>query len=105
MLAASLLTLSVVVWGCSRKPTPAPVAKASAAPHRQPSADGEKYRLDSEPAGAQDVAAVRADAADGDDVVVVGRIGGDVDPWVEGRAAITIVDTSIRACSDIPGDA
>jgi hypothetical protein len=47
---------------------------------------------------------VRASAADGEKVVVVGRIGGDVNPWVEGRAAFTIVDLSLQACSDIPGD-
>jgi len=47
---------------------------------------------------------VRSDAVDGDQVVVVGRIGGDVNPWVQGRAAFSLVDNSIRACSDIPGD-
>ena len=47
---------------------------------------------------------MRADAQDGDKVVVVGRIGGDVNPWVKGRAAFSLVDNSIRACSDIPGD-
>jgi hypothetical protein len=50
------------------------------------------------------VADVRAAAVDGEKVVVVGRIGGDVNPWVEGRAAFTIVDLSLQACSDIPGD-
>jgi hypothetical protein len=71
---------------------------------RDPSPEGAKYRLDAEPAGAQEVIAVRADAADGDEIVVVGRIGGDVNPWVAGRAAFTIVDQSVDACSDIPGD-
>jgi hypothetical protein len=34
----------------------------------------------------------------------VGRIGGSENPWIEGRAAFSIVDNSLKACSDIPGD-
>jgi hypothetical protein len=34
----------------------------------------------------------------------VGRIGGDENPWIDGRAAFSIVDGSLKACSDIPGD-
>lgn len=92
--------------GCSGG-TPAPQATPAAprAEARQPSPEGRQYRLDAEPSGAQDVIPVRADAADGEDVVVVGRIGGDVNPWVDGRAAFTIVDRSLQACSDIEGDA
>jgi hypothetical protein len=37
-------------------------------------------------------------------VLVVGRIGGSKNPWIEGRAAFSIVDRSLRACSDIEGD-
>ena len=39
---------------------------------------------------------------DGDEVVVVGHIGGDPNPWVEGRAAFWIVDPSIKPCP--PGE-
>ena len=60
--------------------------------------------LDEEPDGATDVIRVREEANDGDEVVLVGRIGGSVNPWVDGRAAFSIVDGSLRACSDIPGD-
>ena len=37
-------------------------------------------------------------------VVVVGRIGGSENPWSDGVAAFTIVDLSLKACSDIEGD-
>jgi hypothetical protein len=47
---------------------------------------------------------VREESADADEVVIVGRIGGE-SPWIEDRAAFSIVDSSLRACSDIPGDA
>ena len=66
--------------------------------------DGSAYLLASAPEGAKDVIAVREAAADGDDVLVVGRIGGSKNPWIEGRAAFSIVDNSLKACSDIPGD-
>ncbi len=46
----------------------------------------------------------REESEDGQDVVLVGRIGGSVNPWVEGRAAFSIVDPTLKACSDIPGD-
>ena len=68
------------------------------------SVDGSKFLLSSHPEGAKDVIAVRETATDGDDVLVVGRIGGSANPWVEGRAAFSIVDNSLKACSDIPGD-
>lgn len=101
-LAGGMLALVGLV-GCSSQSSTAPVAE-TAAPSPTPSAAGARYRLDAEPAGARNVADVRAEAADGERVVVVGRIGGDVNPWVEGRAAFTIVDLSLQACSDIPGD-
>ena len=95
----ALLTLTVLLTGCAQEsPTPAP-ATSSTAP-----ADGTPYLLDAEPEGAGEVIAVRNDAGDGDDVVIVGRIGGSENPWIEDRAAFSIVDNSLKACSDIPGD-
>ncbi|MBI1314732.1 hypothetical protein GC176_25850 [bacterium] len=61
--------------------------------------------LDTEPDGSAGVIAVRESAADGDDIVITGRIGGSENPWIDGRAAFSIVDPSLTACSDIPGDA
>jgi len=66
--------------------------------------DGASYLLQEEPQGAETVIKVREAAADGDDVLIVGRIGGGENPWVEDQAAFTIVDGSLPACSDIPGD-
>jgi hypothetical protein len=69
-----------------------------------PSAEGAKFLLTAQPEGATDVIQVRESAADGDDVTIVGRIGGSENPWIDGRAAFSIVDSSLKACSDIPGD-
>lgn len=68
------------------------------------SADGAKYLLTAAPEQATEVAAARESVKDGDEVTLVGRIGGRMDPWVDGMAAFTIVDTKLKACSVIPGD-
>ncbi len=91
----------VMAGGCTpaaSTPDAAPPAGAST------QVDGTRYLLTAEPAGAEDVIQVRQAAQDQDDVVVVGRIGGSREPWVEGRAAFSIVDNSLKACSDIEGD-
>ncbi len=83
--------------GCQRAAPPAPLAAAT-------TAAGAKYLLSAEPEGAHPVIEVRESAQDQDDIVILGRIGGDVDPWIEGLAAFSIVDPSLQACSEIPGD-
>lgn len=69
-----------------------------------PSAEGARYLLPSEPGGAKGVVATRKEAKDGDAVVVVGRIGGDKQPWVEGRATFQIIDPSLMSCKETEGD-
>ncbi len=32
------------------------------------------------------------------------KLGGDVNPWVEGQVAFRLVDDSLKACSVIPDD-
>ena len=95
-LAALALVTSVV--GC---------ASSSSSPSASggPSADGEKYRLASEPAGAKGVKEVKASSKDEDEVTVVGRIGGDVNPWIDGQAAFLIVDPSLKPCNEKDDDA
>jgi hypothetical protein len=68
------------------------------------SPDGSKYLLSSEPAGAQDVKAVLESAQDGDDVIVVGRVGGEANPWIDGLAAFRIADLSLTPCNELKGD-
>ncbi len=82
--------------GCTQDQTAPEVSSATSA--------GSKFLLSAEPQGAEDVIKVRENAGDEEDVVIVGRIGGSENPWIEGRAAFSIVDPSLKACSDIPGD-
>lgn len=62
--------------------------------------DSSKFILSAAPEGALDVTAAREAVKDKDEVVIRGRIGGSLDPWVQGTAAFTIVDPALRACSD-----
>lgn len=89
---AGLLLVSVALTGCEYSAESAP------------SIDGSRFLLTTEPEGALDVLKARESAQDDDDVVVIGRIGGSENPWVDGRAAFTIVDRSLTACSDREGD-
>lgn len=105
------LTLVAGLWtlaGCSQDPATQPESASSASEQANstpsPAVDGTKFVLTAEPEEARDVIQVRENAGDGDDVVIVGRIGGSENPWIDGRAAFSIVDGSLQACSDIPGD-
>lgn len=88
ILALLFLTVAVAFSGCAETE---PVAEKY---------DASPFMLAAEPDGASEVIAARESAKDADEVVIVGRIGGDLDPWVKGVAAFTIVDSSLRACSD-----
>ena len=93
-LASGLLTLA----GCARD------GPVTSAPSEVVTVDGSKYRLGSEPLGGTGVIKLREEAKDQDDVVIVGRIGGSVVPWVAGRAAFSIVDLSLKSCAEIGSD-
>jgi len=96
LLSLGLAVATVIGCGTSAGPT-----TVTAPPAVAPDA---RYVLAEEPADAQPVITVRKDAKDGDEVTVTGRIGGDVDPWVKGRATFVIVDPSLKACSEHAGD-
>lgn len=96
-LFGGLLGLAMCVLGCAQGEAPAEFTG-------KPSAEGEKLLLAAEPEGAADVIAVRESAKNDDVVAIVGRIGGKRSPWVTDMAAFTIVDPSLKACSDIEED-
>jgi hypothetical protein len=57
-----------------------------------------------EPAGAISVTKLKAGDHAGEDVVVTGRIGGQVAPFVEGRAMFTMTDLALAVCDPEAGD-
>lgn len=88
--------LLLVAVGCAVEapphgvPAPAPIDDLTA------QNAGNKYLLKSEPDNARGAIAVRKSAKDGDEVVVVGRVGGSAKPFVDGRAMFLLVDPSLK---------
>jgi hypothetical protein len=87
-LMSLMIASLIVVAGCA--PAPTVVENYDASP----------FLLTAEPEGAVEVKAAIESSKDQDEIVVVGRIGGSMDPWVKGVAAFSIVDNSLLACSD-----
>ena len=90
--ATALLVFSLAVVGCGQSETTLESVVSNY--------DASKFVLATEPAGGINVIDARDSSKDKQDVVVIGRIGGGLNPWVEGRAAFQIVDPSLLACSD-----
>jgi hypothetical protein len=62
-----------------------------------------KYVSTTEPKGAIPVGEAREVIADGQEVTLVGLIGGSSKPFVDGLAAFTIVDPKVPYCADEEG--
>ena len=91
----SILRLTIVigciaVLGCQEQTET--VSNSSQSP------TGTQYLTDVEPANSTPVGDARKSAKDGDSVSLVGHIGGSSEPFVDGIAAFTIVDTKIPYC-------
>jgi hypothetical protein len=101
-----LFTLAAValVAGCDDKSATSSSAGggASASAAAEPLPPG--LMVDKAPENARPVAEVRKSAGDGDEVVVRGRIAGRAEPFTEGRAQFQLVDASVKACSEMPGE-
>lgn len=63
-----------------------------------------KYALTDEPQGSIGIIKALETTKDGDEVVVVGRVGGAKVPWVKGLAAFRIVDASLKSCTEVGSD-
>lgn len=93
----SLILLALLTTACDRQSSaPAPAAPAAAIPA--------SIFVSESPAGAKNVAIVVKETKDGDEVIVRGRIGGRAEPFVADRAVIQLIDSSIKACTENPGD-
>jgi hypothetical protein len=88
--AAMAIAAAGLVAGCGKSSVPQEAAV--------PSAEGAAYRLATEPAGAKGVKEARADVKDAEEVTIVGRIGGEANPWVEGQAAFVVMDSVLKPC-------
>ena len=100
-LFLSLIVIAAAVTSGCGTASDAPKPVAGSAPAAAPDS---RFILAEEPSDAKSVVDVRKDAKDGEEVTIMGRIGGDVDPWVKDRAAFLIVDRSLVPCNEREGD-
>lgn len=62
------------------------------------------WMLADAPADPVEVAVAKENAAEGEEIVIKGRIGGRKTPITEGSPVFTIVDLELPHCGQIPGD-
>lgn len=62
------------------------------------------WKLDTMPDGALPVAEAKADAIEGDQITLVGRIGGRTEPVTASSGLFIVMDPSIPSCADNPED-
>lgn len=96
LFSLGLLSSVLFAVGCG----PAKVATESSAAGMQSSS---KYVATIEPIGAMPVGEAREKTEDGQEVTLVGLIGGSSKPFVDGLAAFTIVDAKVPYCADDEG--
>lgn len=95
---SSVLLLAVAAAAC-RDPeaaAPSPAVRPASAERLPPA-----LVVGKTPGLARGLAAVKAGAREGDDVIVRARIGGGTDPFVAGVAAMSIADEKLVPCSEM----
>ena len=96
--------------GCEKKEdAPKPATSHSSSQAKAPAAASDAWPagllLKEEPAGAKDILDTKQSAKECDEVVIRGRVGGRKDPFVEGRAVMTIADAKLKPCNENSMDA
>lgn len=101
VVAAIAMVIPLALGACEKaSDAPAKPSKSAAAEPLPPA-----LFLASAPAEALSVEDAKKTAKAGGTVVLRGRVGGSRDPFVEGRAVLTLVGPGLPACSDNPDDA
>ena len=96
LLYVTLMGLSGLSVGCQPSETTTQTAAGNAA-------TASEYVVETEPEGALAVGEARQATQDGQEVTLVGHIGGSTKPFVDGLAAFTIVDVKVPYCADDEG--
>lgn len=86
----------VAVLGCGKTNPPTAATQDVA---------GKTYQLAAAPTGAMGVKAAKEESKDGDEIIIQGRVGGDVSPWIEGQSAFLVVDETLKPCNEKGDDA
>lgn len=99
LLATLAIGAAFTLGGCGGSP-----AGEASSPDAA-SRSSEAWLLDAEPAGAVDVREAKSSAQEGDEIVLVGRIGGRKEPMSEGSPVFLLIDLEIPHCGQLEGDA
>ncbi len=100
LLTCSVLSLlPILAASCGGDDASTSASDPAATPTAEVPTD---FWLAAVPAGAQDVGAARAGAAEGATVTVRGVIGGSKKPFVDGLAAFQLIDSALTSCD--PGE-
>ncbi len=90
ILSLMVLSLTLLAVGCGKSQT---------ATTNEGGAAGSQFVFATEPKDAVPVGEARESIGDGEDITLVGVIGGSSQPFVEGLAAFTIVDRKVPYCA------
>ncbi len=93
---AALAVITLTAIGCQDpgQPTEGPENVSQQTP-----ATKSTYAATTEPSGALPVGEAREKTVDGEEVTLVGLVGGSSKPFIEGLAAFTIVDAKVPYCA------
>lgn len=96
LLSLVVLITATIIVGCNKGEISKPAAEAIAA------RDGIPPDLfaATAPGNAQNIKDARKAARQGADIVLVGRVGGNKEAFVDGRAIFTLVDTRLKSCKE-----
>jgi hypothetical protein len=93
-----------LLGGCERPATESKPSGEKSAPGSKAAGLPAGLFVPTEPADAKSVIDAKRDAKAGEPIVIRGRVGGAVDPFVAERAIFTIVDKSIPHCGEMKMD-
>jgi len=100
LLTVIVSMLAIAPLGCGEAPTTPADARADADARAATT-----WLLDHAPSDALPVAEAKAEAAEGQRIAVRGRVGGSVRPISEQSPVFLIVDTAVKHCGQLHGDA
>jgi len=95
-----LVGLGLMAPGCAERSTGEGALSTATDESSIAAADGATFLLAEEPEGAVGVIAAREQGVDNEPIVVVGRVGGQANPWIEGRAAFMLLDPSMMVVTE-----
>lgn len=95
--ASVLVAAALSLAACDRKP-------ATVAPAAANATTAADWQLATAPADARTIAEIKPTAAEGDTVVIRGRIGGRSAPITTGAPVFVMMDTAIPSCAENPED-